>query len=245
MNDGEFQSYLDALARKHLRYQRLARSKMHFPGELSHELDELTQLRRLLEVVVYDDHDQALLQMLVRRVNERCWMIEQAIETMRRAGVLDAIDEDPRTLFSEVRISALPPEDVELLQSAGHKHPDAELILITEYSRRHLGYDRYQERLPSQVIEDAPEAVKRAIKHLEAPSEESNVVKHDVPEKKKRKILNGVGKILSGSVLGVGNVLLGTGSIVAPNPAIAAGVIASGAAAVGSICQGLGDLRGE
>ena len=64
-------------------------------------------------------------------------------------------------------------------------------------------------------------------------------------EGKKRKILNGIGKILSGTVAGAGNLLLATGTIVAPNPATAYAVIGSSALAVGSICQGIGDLRGE
>jgi hypothetical protein len=84
----------------------------------------------------------------------------------------------------------------------------------------------------------------RAVDQLSEP-EEDNTAKNSIPEKKKKKICNGIGKILQGGVLGVGNILLGTGSIIAPNPAIAAGIIASSAAAVGSICQGLGDLRGE
>ncbi|MGH7489625.1 MAG: hypothetical protein ACREMY_29090 [bacterium] len=41
------------------------------------------------------------------------------------------------------------------------------------------------------------------------------------------------------------NLLLFTGTVAAPNPAMAYGVIGSSAPTVGSICQGLGDLYGE
>ena len=62
---------------------------------------------------------------------------------------------------------------------------------------------------------------------------------------KKRKILNGIGKILGGAIAGTGNVLLLVGTIAAPNPATGYGAIASSAIAVASVMQGAGDLRGE
>lgn len=244
MSDEEFRVYLDALARKHLRYSRLSRRHMHFPGELHHELEELIRLRQLVGMGAANPGDSELMNLIAKRLKEREWQLRNAIEVMEQAGVLDAIDEDPATLFSNVRISALPPEDTELLRQTGQPAPEAELVLITEFSRTHLGRDRYQERKPTAIIRDAPDAVQRAIDQLAEPDEDDTST-NPIPERKKRKIWNGIGKILQGGVLGVGNILLGTGSIVAPNPAIAAGVIASGAAAVGSICQGLGDLRGE
>ncbi len=244
MSDEEFRVYLDALARKHLRYSQLPRHRMHFPGELYHDLEELIRLRQLVGMGAANPGDSELMNLIAKRLKEREWQLRSAIETMEQAGVLDAIDEDPATLFSNVRISALPPEDIELLRQSGLSRADAELVLITEYSRTHLARDRHQERKPSAIIRDAPGAVERAVSQLAEP-EQDNISKNSVPEKKKRKICNGIGKILQGGVLGVGNILVGAGSIVAPNPAIAAGVIASGAIAVGSICQGLGDLRGE
>jgi hypothetical protein len=244
MTDEEFRVYLDALARKHLRYSHLSRHRMHFPGELHHDLEELIRLRQLVGMGAANPDDSELMSLIAARLKEREYRLRSAIEIMEQAGVLDAIDEDPATLFSNVRISALPPEDPELLRQTGHSAPEAELVLITEYSRTHLARDRYQERKPSAIIRDAPGAVERAVGQLAEPEQDS-AAKNSIPEKKKRKICNGIGKILQGGVLGVGNILLGTGSIIAPNPAIAAGVIASSAAAVGSICQGLGDLRGE
>jgi len=61
----------------------------------------------------------------------------------------------------------------------------------------------------------------------------------------RRKLFNGVGKILVGVVTGAGNILLAAGTIAAPNPATVYGVIGSSALAIGGICQGIGDLRGE
>ena len=72
----------------------------------------------------------------------------------------------------------------------------------------------------------------------------SGTAPSSLPEAKK-KLFNGIGKILAGMVTAGGNLLLATGTLVAPNPATAYGVIASSALAIGGIFQGLGDLRGE
>lgn len=73
----------------------------------------------------------------------------------------------------------------------------------------------------------------------------SESAKERRPEPRKRKILNGIGKILGGAIAGAGNVLLFCGTIVAPNPATGYGAIASSAIAVAGVMQGAGDLRGE
>jgi hypothetical protein len=63
--------------------------------------------------------------------------------------------------------------------------------------------------------------------------------------KKKRKIFNGIGKLLGGAVAGIGNALLVAGTLIAPNPATGYGAIVSGGIAVTSFFAGLGDLKGE
>jgi hypothetical protein len=64
-------------------------------------------------------------------------------------------------------------------------------------------------------------------------------------EPKKRKLLNGIGKLLGGAVTGLGNTLLWTGMLAAPNPAIGYTAIACGGLAISMFLAGLGDLRGE
>jgi DNA-binding NtrC family response regulator len=157
---------------------------MHFPGELHHDLEELIRLRQLVGMGPANPDDRELMNLIAARLKDREYRLRSAIEIMEQAGVLDAIDEDPATLFSNVRISALPPEDTELLRQTGHSSPDAELVLITEYSRTHLARDRYQERKPSAIIRDAPDAVQRAIDQLAEP-EQDNTAKNSVPEEAK------------------------------------------------------------
>jgi len=130
--------------------------------------------------------------------------------------------------------------DILVAGVAGIEDPEAEITLIIHYSRKRLGHS---EARPSETVRQAQEELKRAADRVDKIPPDSNL--SDQPEKKKRKIFNGIGKILAGTITGAGNLLLAAGTVVAPNPATAYGVIGSSALAVGGICQGIGDLRGE
>lgn len=91
--------------------------------------------------------------------------------------------------------------------------------LVTHFARTHLAR-RHKELSISDQIDRPRERMMKAASQLQGLSDESQPHRGS-REKKKRKIFNGIGKILSGGILGAGNVLLGTGGIVAPNPAIA------------------------
>jgi hypothetical protein len=245
MSDAEYLEFLDALARKHLRLSHLHRRHFMELDHLSHLLSRLENLRRLLSVAEQDIDDRELLKVIAKRLEHS--YIDSVMNDMERCGIFDAIEEDPMTLFANLRRSAIPDEDIDMLRAAGHSEPEAEILLIIHYCRTHLGQGWYQNsqdaRSPIDLARRAEAIIERVAKRLND-GDASNVSERP-DSKKKRKLFNGVGKILSGGVLGAGNVLLGCGGILAPNPAIAYGVIGSSAAAIGSICQGVGDLCGE
>ena len=91
-------------------------------------------------------------------------------------------------------------------------------------------------KLPSYIAEETAQALPTALDALHQDL---------LPARKKRKILNGIGKILGGAVAGIGNAFLVTGTVAAPNPATGYAAIASGGIAVSSFFAGLGDLKGE
>ena len=246
MSDTEFREFLDALARKHLRLSQWHRKHFMEMDHLSHLLRNLQNHRRLLSVAEQDIDDRELLEVLAKRLEYS--YISGVLHDMERCGVFAALEEDPQTLFANLRRSAIPDEDIEMLRAAGVDDPEAEILLIIHYCRTHLGQNRYSPNLNApdlvEVARKAEPLLKQAANLLGGGKGEATP--SDQPDgKKKRKWLNGIGKILSGGVLGAGNVLLGCGGVIAPNPAIAYGVIGSCAVAVGSICQGAGDLRGE
>jgi len=141
-----------------------------------------------------------------------------AVGWMERAGVIDALEEGADLIFENLRRAAIPVEDVGLLRDAGIRDPEAEITILIHYTQRHVG--RHNTR-PGEVLSSANDHLHRAAASL---SESSDV---ETPRLVKRKIFNGIGKILAGTVTGLGNTLLGLGTVVAPNPATAYGVIAS------------------
>lgn len=246
MTDAEYREFLDALARKHLRLSQLHRKHFMELDHLSYMLGRLQNLRRLLSVAEEDTHDDEMLRLLAKKLENS--HIESVLNDMERCGVFAAIEEDPQTLFANLRRSAVPEEDIEMLRAAGVPDPEAEVLLIIHYCRTHLGQDRYDRNLdirdPLEVARQAEPVLERVAKRMSG-DEGETASPEKIDGKKKRKLFNGIGKILSGGVLGAGNVLLGCGGVLAPNPAIAYGVIGSCAVAIGSLCQGVGDLRGE
>jgi len=240
MTDDEYRDYLNALAAKYLRVTGLARH-LHGPmGELGYEIERLSSTARLAKVVSEHAGDPALVSSLASTLSNT--YLDGTIGAMDRSGVLAALDESPEISLGQLRRSAIPEADVQFLRDAGVETPDAEITLVIYYSRRRFG-ERNVESAPSEIAHRAQDELRNAASRIAEVSSKDDSSNRS--ERQKRKLFNGVGKILAGTVAGAGNLLLATGIILAPNPATAYGVIGSSALAVGSICQGIGDLRGE
>ena len=241
MTDDEYREYLNALAAKYLRASDLVWHFHGLKGELGYEIERLSSTARLARVVAERSEDPALVNTLAQALQNT--YLDGVIAAMDSSGVLAALDEAPDITFGQMRRSAIPAEDVRFLRDAGVEDADAEITLLIHYSRQRFG-ERQAELVPSEITHRAQDELRNAGTQLQQavlpPPDSSNR-----SERKKRKLFNGIGKILAGTVTGAGNLLLATGTILAPNPATAYGVIASSALAVGGICQGIGDLRGE
>jgi hypothetical protein len=228
MTDEEYLQFLTALAGKHLRYPQ-----QHNTADIRRVLDHVSGTLHLIKVVK-DREDSDLLNRLVDDLEDS--PVRRAKERMEASGILDALDDAPDVILGELRRSAIPREDEEYLCSAGFDTHDIEVLLVLAVHRAHAL--ALTNKLPSDIVEEAAQALQTALQSLRPTA-------GLVPAKKKRKILNGIGKLLCGAVTGMGNVLLATGTLVAPNPATAYGAIASGGIAIGSFFAGLGDLKGE
>jgi hypothetical protein len=211
---------------------------MHPEGDdLLNAIVELSSTARFVRVVGERSENLDLVNALGKELDS--WYVQHVVEEMRRAGVLAALDDAPDITFAELRRNAIPDEDVRLLRDAGVDDPEAEITVLIHYARKRLGH---REATPSAIAEEARDELKRAPERIISLSNNSSATHIDV---KKKKLFNGIGKILAGAITGAGNLLLATGTVMAPNPATAYGVLGSSALAVGSICQGIGDLRGE
>lgn len=239
MTDEEYRELLDALGRRHLRLGVLDRHRLM--GELDHlayDLDRLSSLSRFVKAVGERSDDRRLYKPLGDELANA--YIGSVTHAMERAGVMDALDDAGVLVFENLRTSAIPAEDREILRRAGVDDPEAEITLIVAYTRRHV--DKYDSR-PSTIATTAEENLKRIAERLQQMGESTE--DQFEATKKPRKLFIGIGRILAGAVAGAGNLLLGAGTISAPNPAVAYAVIGSAAFAIGSMSQGIGDLRGE
>jgi hypothetical protein len=155
---------------------------------------------------------------------------------MDTSGMLAALDEAPEITFGNLRRSAIPDEDIQLLARAGVDEPEAEINILI-----HSGPKVFVvKQPPSEVVRQAPDELKRAADRIEQMNQPG-----DNQPPKKRKLFNGIGKLLAGTITGAGNLLLAMGTVAAPNPATAYLAMGSSAIAALYIGQGVGDLRGE
>lgn len=236
MTDEEYREYLSALARKYVR--PIWRRHMHPEGdELLYAIDQLSSTAQFAKAVSERSGNAELVIALGKELDS--WYVDHVVEEMRRSGVLSALDEAPDITFGELRRNVIPEEDIRLLRGAGVDDAEAEITILIHYARKRLAN---REVIPSATVESAREELKNATERIAKFSDSSS---GNRVEQKKKRLFNGIGKILAGTVTAAGNLLLATGTIIAPNPATAYGVIGSSAIAVGSICQGIGDLRGE
>jgi hypothetical protein len=232
MTDDEYRDFLAVLAKKFFRPSVLADPQTG-ANYLVREIERLQSISRLARVVGEDADNAALVNTLSAELSDA--RIDGVLEVMERAGVVDALEEAPEIVFGELRRSAIPEEDVHLLRRAGVEDPEVEITLLINYAIQRLAY---REKPASEAVQQAPIELEKAAQqlgHAGAPE----------PPRKKRKLFNGIGKILAGTIMGAGNVLLAAGTVVAPNPATAHLTIGCSALAVASLFQGMGDLRGE
>jgi hypothetical protein len=246
VTDEEYKRLLAALALKHLRAPRAVSP----PGDPNRrelrpqQLDDVSSLARLVNAAASDPRQDPELMRLVRRRLQQDSPVAIAASALDESGILDALDDASPLVFAEFRRDAIPEEDLNLLRRAGFTEAEVEVLIAVavDHAHRWTAEKRY---FP------CPPPMRSAISLLESAAETLREAADKIPEaaaetpKKKRKLFNGIGKILGGTVMGVGNALAAAGTIAAPNPATGSIAIASGAAALTSILAGVGDLTGE
>lgn len=242
MNDKDYQRLLRALAAKHLAAEPWMRREVLYlinvDQDLRHDLESLSVSARLLKLIQRRPGDTALEDKLREDLLQQPSPIERTTRALQMTGILAALEEAGPVVFAELRRKAIPEEDSQFLREAGYTDAEIEILFAVaiHYARTNRAFSENVYRQLTEATEAFQEAVER-LEQVNALGNEATV--------KKRKIFNGIGKVLGGTIAGVGNALMATGTILAPNPATAAGAIASAAVAVPAIMCGIGDLRGE
>ena len=237
MTDEDYREYLTALAQRHMNigWLHAGTPDMRVMG---HDIDRISSASRFLWTVHDRSENNTLLKELAQELKNL--HLEHVINEMERSGVLSALDESPEITFGELRRSAIPAEDAQLLARAGIHEAYAEVTLLIHYARKRIGTPQ---SLPSEIVRQADSALKKAAAKLENTANSPGVSAQ--PTNKKRKLFSGIGKLLGGTITAAGNLLLATGTLVAPNPLTGYLVIGSSALAVASIGEGVELLRGD
>lgn len=234
MNEKEYREFLEALGRRQLNFL----GERFGPGGsdlFRHDLKRLAQTHRFVQVVRDRPHDLALYRSLGEELVKGD--AQRVFAAMTRTGVIDALDEYGQIIFSNLSKDVLPAEEADFLRAAGIAEPEAELVILVYESQRLAQAPDFRS---SAILQRASARLAEVAEELESMPQSPAV-----PQAKPRKYFNGIAKILSGAILGGGNLLIGTGTVIASGGAVGAAVIASCAAAVTAVGQGVGDLRGE
>ncbi|HEU4479078.1 MAG TPA: hypothetical protein VFR80_11215 [Pyrinomonadaceae bacterium] len=235
MTDDEYQRLLNALAAKHITGQALHTAPNYLTNqhtEIRNDLEAVSAAAHLLKVVQARPNDPVLLNSLREQLLQTP-PIERTKKALEDTGLLAALEDANPVVFAELRREAIPQEDIHFLIKAGYTNEEIEVLLLLALHKEHF---KFGESV-SRQLEEAAATFKSAVEKL-TPNEPA-------PQPSKRKIFNGIGKVLGGSIAGLGNALAATGTILVPNPGTAAGAIASAAVAIPAIMSGIGDLRGE
>jgi len=236
MTDDEYISFLQALATKHLSPvgRRHPTDLLQEIAHLRQDLEAVSRLARLFKVVMDRPEDYSLASRFFEELVGLSSPVHRVESALLLSKLSDALDDAGEVVFGELRRGSVPADDITFLRQAGFTDDEIEVFLSIAISEAHwLARRSLEFRTISLPLE-----FKICLNKLPEPKEL-------MQSPKKRKIFNGIGKILGGSVAGIGNALMATGTILAPNPATAYGAIASAGIAVSGIFSGLGDLRGE
>jgi hypothetical protein len=251
MDDREYEDFLVALSRKHLRMDQLAAHSGGLRVDVGQLMDTSRLLHAVRERVMEDAHFWGsggnVYETLGAEISQRSpGNADRLMYGLRAVGVMDALDDSVDLVLNNLRMSAVPSEDLDMLRRAGVEDPEAEVTILIHKART-LSFPSEARTLSFPSEESPSEALERAPRRLGEIGEEmqQETLPPEDRQPKRRKILNGVGKLLGGLIVLGGNTLLVKGTIWAPNPATGSAAIASAGVGVTSVLTGLGDLRGE
>lgn len=255
MTESEYREFMGFLFERHVR-PRIARVRHryrhHFEDELSYHLDQAVrsaQVLRFIESYCTDDADAYktfTIERLEGAVSETRYSLEFSHRLIEEAGFLDALEPHTQEIAQGLSDAHLPDADREIIREMGSPNPEVELRILVYGAKSGLGrIDRRSSdiRLP-QELRYAEEVLKKAEADFDAEEVESS---KDLPKKKTRRWFKGLGQIAQGAALSIANVALAIGTLKLPvSPETQTwGAVASVATGVGTVFNGIGELRNE
>jgi hypothetical protein len=257
MNDQEYSEFMSYLFERYAR-PRMSRLRSrldhHMKEEVHYHLDKAersARIFRFIESYCEDSEDVYRTftpEILARSTADVRYSLSFNTRITEEGGFLDAYEEHEQEILAFLKPEHLPEADKEIIREIGSVNPDVELTsLVYAAKKRVRERHQYREVSVSQEMRDFEKQLDQAEQSFRKVAElkEPEMMK-DRP-KKSRRWFKGVGQIAQGSALSIADVALAIGILKLPVSAETAtwGALASVATGVGTVLNGIGELRNE
>jgi hypothetical protein len=259
MTEAEYREFLSFLFERYVR-PRIARVREHYDhhmmDEFSYHVDRAVraaQILRFVESYCDDGNENAYVTFTIERLKAAVFQTRYSFEFSRRiadeAGFLDACESHAPEIASGLATVHLPDVDKELLREMGSPNAEVELrsLVYRAKSRMEAGDRLLQELGLRQELRHAEEILKKDTAEFGTDVQtEKGRPPEEVP-RRSRRWFKGLGQIGQGAALSIANVALAIGTLHLPvSPETRTwGAIASVATGIGTVLNGVGDLRNE
>jgi len=260
LSDDEYEAFVRYLFEEHVRPRLpLIRRRFrgpHFEDEFTWAFDQLRDADRVVNFInatsSFEDPPYEMLtpQGLARTIAKAESGVRFHNRMAGESGVSDALDSHFEALASGLRQDSLPPQEAEALRSLGFDDV-AEHINGIVYAVRTTAQDRgygTNEVPVSRRLTEVEERLDRAEEEHRGMAQESEERQSSSePRRKSRRWFKGLGQIIQGAAMSLANIALAAGMLPLPvSPETRTwGSLASATAGIGTLLNGIGDLRGE
>lgn len=223
--------------------------------EVHYHLDRAERSARIFRFIesYCEDSDDVYrtftTEILARSTSDVRYSLSFNTRITEEGGFLDAYEEHENEILNGLKPEHLPGADKEIIREIGSVEPDVELRSLVYAAKERVQKARSQHREVSvrQELRDFEKRLEQTEQSFRKVAElkEPELMK-DRP-KKSRRWFKGVGQVAQGSALSIADVALAIGILKLPVSAETAtwGALASVATGVGTVLNGIGDLRNE
>lgn len=262
MTDDEYRAFLGYLFERYIR-PRLGRVRRRFHHHMMDEWDyHLDHARRAAHVLrfiedhcdedgVEDPYQTFTSERLARTVSDTRSSFHFANRVTEEGGFIDVLESHLQEIVRDLHPNHLPEADKEVFRDMGIHNPEVELqVLILQVkawgqrqsrNANELSIRQQLDRI-DKILEEAEKCFQDRIK-LEKDARENS----PAAARKPRRWFKGLGQIAQGSALSIANVAMAVGALHFPvSPETQTwGAVASVTTGVGTVLNGVGDLRNE
>ena len=258
MTDQEYAEFMSYLFERYVR-PRLPRVRRrlehHMKDDVHYHLDHAIRSARVLRFIEsYCDDDGDIystfrVERLTRAISETRQSLNFSTRITEEGGFLDAYEAHESEILYGLRPQHLPEEDKEILREMGSINPDVEVrglvylakARVRKVERQHREVSVGQELKNCEAQLEQGEKTFQIALEMKEPESSKNV------SRKSRRWFKGVGQIAEGSALSIADVALVIGVLKLPVSAETQtwGALASVTTGIGTVLNGVGDLRNE